>query len=274
MPVIPVIFDPAKFRKWLFSPTKNKYFDSNTHEQSVVHGNLSFSATDKNEKLSIVPFNNPQPIPADDRFIRKKYPIKIDLSAGDIPKIKVSEDIIEKILRSKNLSEANKNKTYLHFFSNNTCCLCAKAELMHRLKKKEITEENFVEQIVIPFFYRFGCVEDGMTPPKWGERSHDFRGLLESYSESGVEWDDRIFLPFVCELEKLLLKFDNNKNNSNLWKFIYIHVENRRLLKLFYDFDSGTRKRKHRLSDNYKDTLTQIRVRYQNLKEAQAKIIK
>ena len=257
------MFDSVKFRAWLLSPAKNRYFELDTYKQSVVKGNLSFSATDTNGKFSIYLFNNLQPDMNDDRFIRNKYPIEIDFSTDSIPKVKVSEDIIAKIPGPTGSYAELAKKTRLHFFRNNTCCLCEEAESMYKLKNGEITEENFIEQVVIPFFYRFGCAEHEMTPPNWGERSHDFRGLLESYSESGAKWDEAIFLHFVGNLKYLLCTNENENNNIHLWNYVSKSTTKLKSVKKFSDFYSGSKKRKRILSDTDKKALTHIRARYQ-----------
>ena len=253
------MFDSDKFKAWLLSPAKNRYFELDTYEQLVVNGNLSFSATEKGGKLFIYPFNSLQPDLNDDRLIRKKYPIEIDFSADRIPKVKVPEDIIKKITKHNMHSVMSQRKTDLHLFTNNICCLSEEAELTYRLKNREITEENFIEQIVIPFFYRFGCSENEMTPPKWGERSHDFRGLLESYGESGAKWDEEIFLYFVCRLKKLIFF----KDNGHLWKFINKSTENLKLLRRFNNVYGEKEYKKQKPLPDYRSVLIEIRKRYQ-----------
>lgn len=259
------MFSSNKFMTWVCSPDKNNYFELTGYEQRLAQGILSFSATDKTRDLLIYPFNSPNPDPDDDRFIRKKYDITIFFCAGNIPKIKPPEDIVKKIIASdKSLSTKNW-KTELHIFKNGTCCLCVEAELMYKLKMRIITEDTFIEQMVIPFFYRFGCVECRMIPPSWGERSHDFRGLLESYRESGEKWDCKIFSRFTERLKDLLITDDKN-HNGRLWKFIYKSTENKKLLRSFYDAYSNPKK-KRRLCVCHKSVLIEIRKRHQSLQQ-------
>ena len=160
---------------WLESCFPNLQYEADT--QKIV-GELDFCAAYNRALGKVIVYCSGRTV---DRFIRDVFEIVICLSIPD-------ENGWPKVYEvggrhSKIATKCNVANTDLHFNAHDgSCCLGLKFKDSRSLSIRE-----FLEKLVIPFFYRLSYTESfGIAPSRndlWDEYSHGAEGELEHRTE-------------------------------------------------------------------------------------------
>jgi len=119
--------------------------------------------------------------------IRDEYAIKIALQRQEnslLPPVFETGGRIEQVARERQLKLSD-----LHCNDDGSACLCIRTEESKKLPDG-FNLPDFFHNLVIPFFYAQSHFEKyGFWP--WGEYNHAVLGLLEWYSNAGIQsWED------------------------------------------------------------------------------------
>ena len=161
--------------KWLESHFPNLQYEKNS--QRIV-GELDFCAAYDNELGKVIIGGGTKKV---NHLICDVFEIEICLSLPDgngWPKVYEVGG-----RRCQIAKKCNSPIVDLHFYSDdNACCLGLKF-----LDKRSLSLRSFLEELVIPFFYRLSYTEKfGLAASRndlWGEYSHGEEGLREYYAE-------------------------------------------------------------------------------------------
>ena len=161
--------------EWLELYFPNLQYQSNS---SKIVGELDFCAAYDNESGKVIIGDSPKKT---DRFICDVFEIEICLSSFDgngWPKVYEIGGRHRQIAKRCNVKIID-----LHFYSDdNACCLGLKFP-----DNKSLSIRSFLEELVIPFFYRLSYTETfGIAASRkdlWGEYSHGKKGQLEYLME-------------------------------------------------------------------------------------------
>lgn len=151
--------------------------------------------------------------------LRDSYQISIELkssSNSNLPAVIETDGRIKKVAENNNISIYD-----LHTYNNNQVCLCVKPSEASFFPKG-FSFQDFIELLVVPFFYAQKYFEDYKTWP-WDTYSHGVLGWLEWYNDQKRPTIRNIEL-FIKNLrnyggwnliKKELLKKDGVKGHHN-----------------------------------------------------------
>lgn len=181
----------------------NYYPGLSLTSSAVIKGSLSFSMKIVGDKKIIFPSN--QDRSWDRNNIHGKYNIRIDFDQKNkFPQVVDIDGVVKsrlELLSSK--VDAISTIQDLHIYEDNTLCLCANTEFLHKYSKG-ITIEELIEDLVIPFFYYQEYLLQYYKEPYSG-RSHGDMGLLEYLGEN--KNDKKLLNLTIGELNPKVLSF-------------------------------------------------------------------
>ncbi len=113
-------------------------------------------------------------------FLRDAFSVKIDLDSADSngwPRVyEIGRRYVDIAARQ------GVKVIDLHFYDTGACCLS-----IRRVPDRFLTIERFMDELVVPFFYRLSYVDryglDAAKRDLWGEYSHGDEGYLEYTDE-------------------------------------------------------------------------------------------